>query len=256
MSVRNYKLAGCLWSTPVDENGAVNGDRRKIGNCYPMTVQVTTTSADMNSALCDSAGQILDSKNEIDTIEGEATLRQWSAREVGWAIGATPVSLTGTGSTITGDTAANDAPEAGVWVELGAKNLSDVVIKDSTGTTTYTLNTDYQLNEKLGLYTIVEGGSITAGDELTYDATVNAETGYQLDIGTVMQRRVRLEGELRDIRTGDKFEFLAYMVEITATNGLTLISDPDTDWEELGLNLKYLTPAGYTSPAYIKGMPL
>jgi|LGVF01.2.fsa_nt_gb hypothetical protein len=254
MSTRNYKLAGCLWATPVNSAGVITGDRRKFGNCHPMTIQVTMKSADMLSAMCGNAGQVIESKNEIDTISGAMTLHQWDAAVAGYAVGAKPVALVGEGSTIT--TQDVTAPEAGVWVDLGAKGLSAVVIKDATDTTTYVQGTDYLLSEQMGLLTIIDGGDITAADVLHLDATEAAETGYRLSVGSELQSLVRLEGALKDTSSGKQINFLAYCANLSADGGITLISSPDTDYEELPLSVSFITPDGYTTPAIIDGMEL
>lgn len=252
MSVKSYKLAGCIWLTPVDEAGALTGERRKAGNVYPMSVQVAVKTVEKKSAMCENAGQIVDSRSDIDTISGAMTMHQWDAATMGYAVGATPMALTGTGGTIASQNVT--APALGTWADIGKQGLSDVVVKDETDATTYVLGTDYLLNTQLGFISPIAGGGIAEGDVLHVSATYAAQTGYRLSVGTVLQNRVRIDGALRDIATGQQVNFLAYSALITAESGVNMISDPETDYEELPFAIKFITPSGYTTPVVIDGM--
>lgn len=62
----------------------------------------------------------------------------------------------------------------GKWVDFGSVNVTSLVVKDSTDTTTYTLGTDYEVDLAAGLlylYSSSDGGTIGDGDNLhlTFD---------------------------------------------------------------------------------------
>lgn len=58
------------------------------------------------------------------------------------------------------------------WVEIGKESVSSVVVKDATDVTTYTENTDYVVNTRLGLIKALSTGSIGEGD------TINVSCSY------------------------------------------------------------------------------
>lgn len=47
------------------------------------------------------------------------------------------------------------------WIEIGKEDLSSVVVKDVTDTTTYDVGDDYELNTRLGLIKILSTGAIS-----------------------------------------------------------------------------------------------
>lgn len=56
------------------------------------------------------------------------------------------------------------------WVEIGKYDLADVVVKDTAGTTTYVLGTDYEIDLKAGMIRCLSTGAITASQALKVTA--------------------------------------------------------------------------------------
>lgn len=252
MAKTSKKYAGCLFAQNVNASGVASGPIFKMGNAYPLSLQMSVSANEMISAMCDTAGQLLEVRNEIDSNSGELTLYQYGAAEIGYALGATPVAMTGVGSTIADEDVT--APDPGDWAELGHKNLSAFVLKDATDAITYVEGTDYLINTHLGVFTTITGGAIVADATLHWSATEAAESGYKLEMGTVLQNNLRIFGSLKDIRIGNKVAVNLKCVSLTAKNGVTLISEPKTEYESLSFELKLITPSGQTSPATIEGI--
>jgi hypothetical protein len=225
-----------------------------MGNAYPLTLGQTVNSFDQVSAMCDTAGQILESRNELESVNGELTLYQYGATEIGWALGATPVAASGSGATVS--PAAVTAPAAGVWLEVGHKNLTALTITNTGATVTYVEGTDYLVNMSLGVWTPVATGAITAASEVQVGYTYAAPTGYVLSVGTVLQHYVRLFGVLKDLKSGGLVNFNLKCVNLTTKNGITLISEPKTEYESLSFDLKLITPAGHTTPAVFENVTM
>jgi len=147
-----------------------------------------------------------------------------------------------------------DVRAAGEWIETGKKNLPAFTLTDSAGVVTYVKDTDYLLNEHLGLWAPLAGGAIVAEATLKWSGTYAAPAGYQLDVATVLQRYLRIFGSLKEIRTGNKVAVNMKCVSLTSKKGVTLISEPKTEYESLSFEMKLITPPGHTSPATIEGL--
>ncbi|SDP69722.1 phage tail tube protein [Desulforhopalus singaporensis] len=74
-------------------------------------------------------------------------------------------------------------------------DISNLVIKDETDTTTYVLDTDYEIvDAKLGLIKVLSTGSISGGDTLHASYSYAAESGYLLSGGTSSSRFLKMWG--------------------------------------------------------------
>ena len=254
MARGSKKFAGCLWGQKVTSEGVADGPIFRMGNAYPLSIQQTVASFDQVSAMCDTAGQILESRNELESVSGELTLYQYGATEIGWALGANPVAATGTGATVS--PAAVECPAVGEWVEVGHKNLTALTITNTGATVTYVLGTDYLVNMSLGVWTPISGGGIAADAEVQVGYTYAAPAGYVLSVGTVLNHYVRLFGVLKDLKSGGLVNFNLKCVNVTTESGVTLISEPSTEYESMSFNLKLLTPPGQTTPSTFENVTL
>ena len=256
MARGSKKFAGCLWGQKVTSEGVADGPIFRMGNAYPLSIQQTVASFDQVSAMCDTAGQILESRNELESVSGEMTLYQYGATEIGWALGANPVAATGTGATVS--PAAVDCPAVGEWLEVGHKNLTALTITNAGATVTYEAGKDYLVNMSLGVWTPLPapGGSLVAETEYQVGYTYAAPAGYVLSVGTVLNHYVRLFGVLKDLKSGGLVNFNLKCVNVTTESGVTLISEPSTEYESMSFNLKLLTPPGQTTPATFENVTL
>lgn len=84
----------------------------------------------------------------------------------------------------------------GQWVEIGYEDLdlSALVVKDSTATTTYVKDVDYQVNPRLGLLYVPIGGVIPAGP-VKFTAGKKAHTGVKIDAGKQYGSVIRCKGD-------------------------------------------------------------
>ena len=249
-----YSGIGCVFGAPVDADGNTTGALRKLGNVYPLSVQVQTEQKKQISRMCDTAGQTLATKVQLADTIGSMILRQWDAKALAWALSGEEVELSETGGAVVDENVT--ALPAGDYAQLVNNNVSDVVVKDVTDATTYVVGTDYLLNENLGLITIVESGDITAADVLHVSYTNTARSGYQVSIGSKTLIRIKLVGDLENEYTGEKMTIELYSVVLASSAEINFISDPDSDYEELPFTLSLETPAGKSSPGVIDGISL
>jgi hypothetical protein len=181
-------------------------------------------------------------------------LREYDAYTLAWALSGGAVAMTEAGGTVA--SAESIVAVLNEYVELAHKNVSTVVVKDSTDTTTHVLNTDYRLNAALGMIEAIEGGAITDGATLHVTYAYAAESGYRIDIGSsaLIRVRMKIDGENEVDGTAVTAEFDS--VVIAANGEINLVSDPGTDYEEIPFNLTFETLSGQTSPGRINGVPI
>lgn len=83
----------------------------------------------------------------------------------------------------------------GDLIKLAGLDVSAVVVKDSTGSTTYDLTDDYLVTDaELGIIQVVDGGAITDASVLHVSYTTAAETGWLLSGGTKSSKFIKLFG--------------------------------------------------------------
>ncbi len=108
------------------------------------------------------------------TAEGRFVLREWTKQNLIYALGLAAADVTdvaGSPVNIVDDPATMGAD--GI-LTIGHTGLTNIVVKDQTGVTTYVLNTDYAVAEVDGKTLIIAlGGGISASDDLlvSYDYT-------------------------------------------------------------------------------------
>lgn len=128
--------------------------------------------------------------------------------------------------------------------DTGYRNVTSVVVKDDTDTTTYVEGTDYTLAKKGGYIVILEGGSIAATDVLHLTVNAPAGTGtlinaMQLD---ALQGRLTYTG---DASVGDSHEYILEKVSLNASGDISLKSSEVTtisfEGSALKHNSKYFT---------------
>ena len=254
MSKSPYSGIGCIYAAPVDANGVKTAGYRKIGNAYPLSVQVQTEQKKQISRLCDTAGQTLGTKTQITDTVGSMSLHEWDAANLAWAVSGSSAEMTTAGATVTDEDVT--ALPAGEYVEFEFRDVSAVLIQDVTDAITYVEGTDYILNADLGMITIIEAGGIAAADVLHVDYTYASESGYQVSIGTNTMIRVAILANLTNEFSGDKFAVELYSVVLASSAELNFISAPDTEFESLEFTLSLETPTGQTCPGTIDGIPM
>jgi len=257
MPVKKYAWAGTIYLAPVNREGVLQGNFTKPGNVYPMSIQVQTKLVEEISALHDTAGQTLDVKSTIEKVLGSMTFRYFNAEALANALNGSVTEMTGISGTINdADLVAPEKP--GQYVEFGHQNVSSVVIKDDTDTTTYAAGTDYEVDQGLGMLTTIDGGAIAAGVTLHMSYTYAAETGYRIEIAKNTQPLYAIKGNMRNLydETAAPIPIYLYCVRLTADDGVTVISTPDSEGEEITYSLTLITPKGKTTPGVVDGVPM
>jgi hypothetical protein len=206
--------------------------------------------------MVERAGQIIASKNDIDTINGSLTLREWNAQNLAWAVSGTAADQTAAGGTVSA--AELTMPEPGVWLPLpaGQRGLSSVVVTSDPAATTYDLTDDYLVDTTLGLFTSVAGGALAAGTvDVLITADYAAKTDYAVAVGTNVQIRVAILAHLYDEYRQEHYELEIDSAVLAASQEINFISEADSEGEPLQFSMVLETLSGASSPMRINGVP-
>ena len=254
MSYKAYAGTGTVYMAPVDENGVKTGHFRQVGDAYPLSVQVTTDQIKKKSRMVERAGQVIAARTKIgdEGITGNMTLHEWNAANLAWALSGTAVELTGAEATVTDETVV--APAAGEFAQIGGstprRNISAVTV------TGHTVGDDYTIDATLGLISVVAGGDITPGSDLTVTYTYAAQTGYRVDIGSSITIRVAILAHLYDEYRGRNYTIELDSVVLAASQEINFISEDDSTGELLQFGMTMETVSGASSPGRIDGIPM
>lgn len=137
------------------------------------------------------------------------------------------------------------------WVETGTLNLSAValLVQDSTKTTTYVLDTDYQVNRRLGTIKALSGGAITADQVLKINGSKLALDGTLIAGGTEAQIRAKFKFDGKNMVDGKAVIVDVHEVVIAADSAFDFLAD---DFNTVSLPGKLKTPTGKSEPFTVR----
>ena len=254
MGAKARSLVGTIYFGLLDGNKQLTGGYVKVGNVYPLKLKVETEQKTQTSRMRETYGQNLDTKSILKTVTGSMDIHQWIPKTLAWGLMGEEVPLTGGSGTVS-------TPEAVVavldeFVRLVHQDVSSVVVKDATDTTTYVAGTDYTVNAALGMIETLSGGAIADGATLHVTYSYAAQSGYQVNIGTKTLIRVAILIDGEDEYTGEPMNAEFYSVVLASGAEIGIISEPESDYEKLPFSLVFETPEGKTTPGVINGLPL
>jgi len=257
MGARAYSLIGTVYMGLLDANKALVGGYKKVGNVYPFSCKVATEQKKQISRMVENAGQVLHAKTTITDVTGAMNIREWIPETLAWGLSGGTAAMTAAAGAVAAVTPEAITAVLGAAVPLAHKNVTLVVIKDATDTTTYVAGTDYNVvSAALGLIEILATGSITDAEVLHASYSYAAEAGYKVDIGSNALIRVAIMIDGKNEEDGTRMTMEFDSVVLASSADINLISDPGTDYEELPFTLTFETLAGQTSPGRINGVPL
>ena len=133
----------------------------------------------------------------------------------------------------------------GKWVDLVQANVSSVVVTDSTGATTYTEGTDYEVNARLGMIRVLSGGAINDGDSLLVDYSYGAESGVKITGITepIIKLAILMDG--RNLVNGRDCRVEVWEAQVTADAAIDFLS---SDFLTASLKGRMITPSGKSGP--------
>ncbi len=240
MTTKSYAASGSLMGALLDSNKVKVSGYLEMGNAFPFALEVKLAQKKQKSAEKGQRGQIVDSGARIDEVIGSVGIKKWIAKNIAMLVSGTAVELSVASGTVTDEPIV--LPADGSWVELANRNVSAVTIA------TKVEGTDFEVKSALGLVRSMNGA---------LDSTVGyshaGESGYKVDIGTNSVIRMALLIDGQNDEDGQPFVAKFDSVVFIPKSPLNLISDPETDYEEMEYDLVFETLPGKTSPGIING---
>lgn len=130
----------------------------------------------------------------------------------------------------------------GFWVEIGSKNLSDLVTVENTGgTTTYVEGVDYKLNRPLGLLMVLPGSAIADAASLNVSGGYAATTGTRISGGTRTDVRARIIFDGINQADGTQVTVNIFEAVVAADSAFDFLAD---DFGKVSLKGTLKTPVG------------
>lgn len=135
----------------------------------------------------------------------------------------------------------------GAWADIGAMNIATAgfLVKDTTGTTTYVLGTDYEVNYRLGRLMILPGSAIVDGASLKVTATFGAISGTVISGGTNPQLRVKFKFDGKNFADGLPCIVDVWEAVIAADSAFDFLAG---DFAAVALPGRLKTPVGKSEP--------
>lgn len=242
-------MAGILSSGNVFINRHL-ADGSKTGYYGPVNAtRFAVTPGDTNainrpSRMKTTYGQNLDSVQfpgaftiAVDIDEADAAILQYGL------LGSLETASQGAG------TATDEAIVAkiGHWQPLAMRNLtaSSVQVQDDTDTTTYTEDTDYEIDYAAGLIRVIEGGDISAGVTLHVDYGYGAYTADKITGGAGQSIRATLLLDATNLATQKDYYLMVHEAVLTPGGEMDFMSD---SYIVTSLTGELVTPTGKNGP--------
>ncbi len=170
------------------------------------------------------------------------TMNEVDAELFAAAMYGTSSALTQSSGTLTDQPVTTKADR---YVEIGKRMLSDVVVKNTAGTTTYVLGTDYLINPRLGLIMALSTGAITAGMSVKISGSYAAINGTTIAAMTKSQVLARVMVDGVEFSSRRDFIFDAPRVRLTVNGDIPVKGD---NFAQVKFTGTMETPAGFDAP--------
>lgn len=127
-----------------------------------------------------------------------------------------------------------------LWIDLGKKTLTNVVVNGVGGSPTYVLDTDYEIDVANGLIKALSTGAIADGGTVEIDGDYASVTIQRLDAAqaTTMKGDIYFAG---DPAAGRKLDVKGY-VSLFPEGDLGLITE---DWLQMPFTMEFLESTSY-----------
>ncbi|MFO7582115.1 hypothetical protein [Guyparkeria sp.] len=174
------------------------------------------------SRMRDSYGTVLDSVSKPNPHETAVDFDDLSGAILAMAFSGTTSTLAEGGVTAQ---AVEVTAKLGNWVEIGYRNVTTLVVKDATDTTTYVAGTDYELNARLGLVRAIPGGAISDAAVLHLTVTSGDVTGERVSGALRSQINVKMKLDGKNLATGEDITVIVPRATLNADNEVDFLSE-------------------------------
>lgn len=244
MASRGFLGGGDLYIDRYDPSTGLKIGRMGPYEVVKFEIKPNTELKELTSKGRETYGQVIESVAIAKPADFSITFGEVNREGLTLALLGTQVTLNQGSGTLTDEVT---TAKLGKWVSLSKSNFTTAgfVVKNSAGSTTYVLGTDYEVNYRMGMYRALVGGAITEAQSLKVSGPYNAITGAKISGGT--QPQVRAEFVLDGINFADQLPII-----VTAWEAVV---SPDTAFDFLGdsfgtipLKGRLKTPSGKAEP--------
>jgi hypothetical protein len=247
-------FVGCIFMADVADDGALTSKWESPGEAYPLSLKLSEEVVKVMGRTCVTKGKVIGTKSKPADISGSLTLHEYKVKNVARALQAMVSARSVSSSTLTSEAVV--LGKFGEFSDIGTEDLSSVVVKDATDTTTYVENTDYLLDSVLGLISPVSGGAIAEDATVHVSGDGAANSDNRLTIGAGTSQKVAIKGHLLDEFSGDTMKIYLRKVLLTSSNETNLASEDGTEHEQLEFELVPEIPTGQTDYGTLDGLSI
>jgi len=228
-------MAGFLGSGNVYADRKVSGistGKRLIGNATKFEVKENSEKKERVSKQTANYGSALNTVYVKKPAEVNLTLDDLDKENLALVFLGESSAVSVTGSAVTGEVQTGYIDRI---LNTDFRNISAVVVKDVTDTTTYVLGTDYSIdNAQAGFIKVLSGGSISDGDVLHIDYTYGNMISDKVLGGT--DSTVIVELTMIGVNQADQSNAIVEVYEavLSPTTGVDFLSDDFTSIELAG----------------------
>jgi len=218
------------------------------------TIAVTAGSVANEAVTALAAGKdlelskrnITDGSVVVNRKDGE-NAADWEAATA-YALGDFVVPTTPNGHYYQCTTAGTSDASEPTWPTDGSTVTDGTVVWTDVGVIEAVEDADYEINYRLGLFKILDGGDLIAGDELLVDFDYGAESGYKVKGSTKPTIKAMLMLDGKNLANGKTSIVKVYEAQLTPTSPVDFLSDEFTTLELTGT---MITPDGYDQPFHV-----
>lgn len=246
---------GRVYFDPFDANGLPTGEI-PLGNCPGFTFTAETEKAEhfsSESGLAEKDAALIVKVNRT----GSLTCDNFSLDNLALFVSGTKETQSQSAADVL-DEAHTVSPgriyQLGVSdsAPAGVRNITDVVVTNSAGTTTYVAGTDYNTDLDLGRLQIITGGAIAAATAIKVDYKTTLKSWQRVKSGATAE----VSGSLRVIASnasGTNRDWFMPKVTLTPSGEIPIIQE-GTDFTSMEFGVEVLKAANREA-LYIDGRP-
>lgn len=248
MSARGFLGAGDLYIARYDATLGAFGSYEGPFESTKFEIKPNSDLKEMASRGRNTYGQVIESVPLPKPSDMTVELAEVNRASLAMALFGTSTPINQGAGTITAEPVVG---YTGKWSELSHSNFASAafLVKDSTGTTTYVLGVDYEVNYRLGWIRVLAGGAIADAANLKVTAAYNAITGTSIAGST--QSQVRAKFKLDGINFADQLPCITTVYEavLTPDNAFDFLQD---NFAKISLKGRLKTPVGKTEPFIVE----